>query len=371
MSREECYKCINGSCIIHLDKPNNSKHDEDCIIVEQPDHQAVQNQPDQTNNPEEPNLHLNDDDLESESNKENIPLANQCEDSVVLKQEAVESTETSIHDQVTTEPLATTLDSSEATQPPANSQTSANFLPLLDTQDSAASEATQPPEKSQTSAKFLPQLDTQDSAASEVTQQPESSEKSQPVLNSLVEDHHNIKHLLQDDVTKVTNSLQKMQENLMCYCQELSEIATDSVNIQESGVSKENATELANFISSCGLEINKLGQHLINVSGEIKAKYMLNTDNKNTHNQVKYASAPSASSAANPNAETSSAANQDVERQSEKCKRKANGNYVYALCSKEFHLRPPWYNHMKIHKNITHVCSLEYCDYFCKSESTF
>ena len=161
-----------------------------------------------------------------------------------------------------------------------------------------------------------------------MTQQPESSEKSQPVLNSLVEDHHNIKQLLQDDITKVTNSLQKMQENLMCYCQELAEIASDSVNIQESGVSKENATELANFISSCGLKINKLGQHLINVSGEIKAKYMLNIDNKNTHNQVKSASAPSASSAASPNAETLSAAspdaetlsaaNQDVERQSEK-----------------------------------------------------
>ena len=57
-----------------------------------------------------------------------------------------------------------------------------------------------------------------------MTQPPESSEKSQPVpdsnsvhetiqdtvINYLVEDCHNTKNLLQDDITKVTNSLQKM-----------------------------------------------------------------------------------------------------------------------------------------------------------------
>ena len=74
----------------------------------------------------------------------------------------------------------------------------------------------------------MPQLDPLDSAESEVTQPPESSEKSQPVpdsnsvhetiqvtvLNSLVEDCHNIKNLLQNDVTKVTNSLQKCEKIL-------------------------------------------------------------------------------------------------------------------------------------------------------------
>ena len=74
ISREECYECINGSCIIHFDKPNNSKHY--CIVVEQPEHPAVQNQPDKTNNPEEPDSHLNDDDLDSEANKENVPAVN-------------------------------------------------------------------------------------------------------------------------------------------------------------------------------------------------------------------------------------------------------------------------------------------------------
>ena len=150
----------------------------------------------------------------------------------------------------------------------------------------------------------------------------------------------------------------------MCSCQELAEIASDCVNIQESGVSKENGTELANFISSCGLEINELGQHLISVSGEIKA-------NQNTHDQVTSASAPSTLSAASPDVETLSAGSPDADSQSEKPKRKASWNYVCTLCNKEFHLILSWYNHMKIHKNMTYVCSHEYCDYFCKSKSTF
>ena len=114
------------------------------------------------------------------------------------------------------------------------------------------------------------------------------------------------------------------------------------MNIQESGVSKENGTELANFISSCGLEINELGQHLINVSGEIKDKYMLNSANQNTHDQVTSASAPSALNAASPDVETLSAGSPDAESQSEKPKRKANGNYVCTLCNKEFHLILSW-----------------------------
>ena len=60
-----------------------------------------------------------------------------------------------------------------------------------------------------------------------------------------------------------------------------------------------------------------------------------------------------------------------VDMQPEKPKRKANGNFICTTCQKDFKLRPSWYNHTKIHRNIRYEYPLLSCQYWCKSESTY
>ena len=151
-----------------------------------------------------------------------------------------------------------------------------------------------------------------------------------------------------------------MWENVMRSCQDLAQLASDCMK-KESGVSSEHWTELANFITSCGMEFKELGtapHWYFLVKLRLNILWIKVVVRTNVDNQVTADSEQAAAS---------------VDMQPEKAKKKGKMETLFAQPVKRIsNWGPSWYNHTKIHRNIR--CELPFCYHVnigAKSESTY